>query len=318
LIDVTLQSILAQSHHNLELIVVDDGSTDATAEAVGNIKDPRLQYFVIPHAGRPAVPRNYGIRLAKGLYIGFCDDDDLWTPYKLEKQVAVLEDRIDLFMVCTNVEYLPDHTIMKKMGKNETIGLEDLLFGSEIVNSSILMRRSVIGHIGYLDEDIRIKASEDYDYWCRLLAFQDRSVLLMKEAMVSYRRNTTDSISSLHIDSIDDLTARVSIIHNKFATKFPDLIRRATAEFEYKRSVDKNRYKLFAGEIRISDIWKNPLLSLPEKCRTTIIWGLFLCYKMSRNVTGSHWKDVEQNLAALFHLFGMNIKSYLVHFGKFY
>jgi teichuronic acid biosynthesis glycosyltransferase TuaG len=318
IIGLTLESILAQSHRNLELIVVDDGSTDATGEVLAKINDSRLQYMVIPHAGRPSVPRNYGMRLSKGSYIAFCDDDDMWLPKKLEKQLSVLEGREDLLMACTNVTFLPDRAVMKKVGKDETRSFEYLLFNSDIVNSSVVMKRSVVDSIGYLDEDVRLKASEDYDYWCRLLAFRDLSVLFMAEPLVYYRRNVVDSISSFTVNNIDDLYARMASILGKFALQYPDVIKRASAYYEHRRLIDKNRYKLLAREIFLRDIWKNNVLSAPEKCRTTVIWSLFMCYKISRSVAGSYWKTVEKCLVKMFCMMGVNIKPYLFHFNKFY
>jgi glycosyltransferase involved in cell wall biosynthesis len=317
IIGPTVQSILAQSCRDFELIVVDDGSTDSTEEAVRSINDPRLRSYVIPHAGRPAVPRNYGMRLAKGSYIAFCDDDDLWLPNKLEKQLSVLECRQDLLMACTNVTFLPDRAIMKKAGKDETRSFEYLLFNSDIVNSSVVMRRSVIDNIGFLDEDVRLKASEDYDYWCRLLAFRDRSVLFMAEPLVYYRRNVVDSISSFTVNNIDNLYARMAIILGKFELQYPNVIKRASAHYEHRRLIDRSRYKLLAREIFLWEIWKNSLLSAPEKCRTTVIWSLFMCYKIGRSVSGTHWGSVEKYLVKMFYLAGVNIKPYLFHFGKF-
>ena len=318
LIESTLQSILGQSYFNLELIVIDDGSTDTTHEVVGKIKDPRMVYSVISHAGRPAVPRNVGMRAAKGDYIAFCDDDDLWMPQKLERQAAVLDAHKDLFMTCTNAEFLPDHSIMKKIGKNEIIRFENFIFNSDIVNSSVIIKRCVMDHIGYFDEDMRLKATEDYDYWCRLLAFQDRSVLFLKDVLVYYRMNSGNSISSLNINGIDDLYTRATIVHKKFAIKYPDLIKRVSMSFEHKRFVDRNNYKLFAGELHLKDIWKNTLLSISEKCRATIICNLFRVYKMCKIASGSKWKNVENILSKFFILAGINIRPYLLHFKKFY
>ncbi len=318
LIGATLDSILSQSHSNLELIVVDDGSTDRTAEALARIKDPRLHYSAIPHAGRPAVPRNCGMLLAKGDYIAFCDDDDSWVKDKLEKQLAVLEGRQDLLMTCTNVTYLPDRAVMKKTARNETIHLESLLSQSYIVNSSVVMRHSVIDVIGYLDEDMRLKASEDYDYWCRLLASRDRSALFIAEPLVYYRRNIVDSISSFDAGNIDEWYARIAIVHRKLAATHPDLVKRASAHHEQRHIIDRTRYQLLARKIVVFDIWKSALLSIPEKCRTTIIWGFFVCYKTCRGISGSHWESNEKYLAKMFSLAGINIKPYLFHFSKFY
>ena len=82
-LDLTLKSILAQTHGNLEVLVVADGDDGETKEIVENQKDPRARYLYVNHAGFPAVPRNKGLRQAKGDLLAFCDDDDLWYPTKL-------------------------------------------------------------------------------------------------------------------------------------------------------------------------------------------------------------------------------------------
>ena len=87
LISETIESILSQTFRNFELIVVDDGSTDNTEEVVRSYNDERVHYIKTDNWGGPAKPRNIGIKKAKGEYIAFCDDDDLWLPNKLEVQL---------------------------------------------------------------------------------------------------------------------------------------------------------------------------------------------------------------------------------------
>ena len=85
-----LQSVLDQTHSNLELLVVDDGSPDDSADVVESMGDPRITVFRQDNRG-PCRARNSAIARAKGDYIGFIDHDDHWAPDKLEKQVAHLE-----------------------------------------------------------------------------------------------------------------------------------------------------------------------------------------------------------------------------------
>ncbi|HZP12811.1 MAG TPA: glycosyltransferase family 2 protein [Nevskiaceae bacterium] len=91
LLSAAIESVLAQSYEKLELIVVDDASTDHTPDVVHGFKDPRLQYLRMPQNRRAAAARNAGIAKAKGSLIAFNDDDDLWLVQKLEKQVAQLQ-----------------------------------------------------------------------------------------------------------------------------------------------------------------------------------------------------------------------------------
>ena len=84
-----IDSALAQTHERLEVIVVDDGSTDDTAERVGRRRDPRLRYVRREHAGVSSA-RNAGIAAATGDLVSFLDSDDLWKPEKIETEVAAL------------------------------------------------------------------------------------------------------------------------------------------------------------------------------------------------------------------------------------
>jgi len=84
-----IESALAQTHPPLEVIVVDDGSTDDTAERVGRLRDARVRYLRRPHAGVSAA-RNAGIAAATGDLVAFLDSDDLWKPDKVEAEIAAL------------------------------------------------------------------------------------------------------------------------------------------------------------------------------------------------------------------------------------
>src|SRR5260370_6154365 len=84
-----IESALAQTHERLEVIVVDDGSTDDTAERVGRRRDPRLRYVRREHAGVSSA-RNAGIGAPTGDLVSFLDSDDLWKPENIETEIAAL------------------------------------------------------------------------------------------------------------------------------------------------------------------------------------------------------------------------------------
>lgn len=87
----SINSVLAQTYTNWELLIVDDCSADNTAEVVASFKDPRIHYQRNERNSGAAVTRNTAIKLAKGRYIAFLDSDDLWLPEKLERQIAFME-----------------------------------------------------------------------------------------------------------------------------------------------------------------------------------------------------------------------------------
>lgn len=87
----SINSVLAQTYTNWELLIVDDCSADNTAEVVASFKDPRIHYQRNERNSGAAVTRNTALRLVKGKYIAFLDSDDLWLPEKLERQIAFME-----------------------------------------------------------------------------------------------------------------------------------------------------------------------------------------------------------------------------------
>lgn len=87
----SIRSVLAQSYANWELIIVDDCSTDKTAEIVASFNDERIRFMCNEQNMGAAMTRNRALREAKGRYIAFLDADDLWAPEKLEKQIAFME-----------------------------------------------------------------------------------------------------------------------------------------------------------------------------------------------------------------------------------
>src|SRR5438105_2841101 len=74
----SIYSVLNQTYKELELLIIDDGSTDNTAELIADIHDPRIRYYKLPHCGRTAILKNFAIRQSKGEFIAFNDSDDTW------------------------------------------------------------------------------------------------------------------------------------------------------------------------------------------------------------------------------------------------
>src|SRR5215813_2432040 len=103
-IENTINSALSQTYDHLELIVIDDGSSDGTEELILSKygADPRVRYVFQPNGG-VSNARNHGIRLARGGFIALLDSDDLWEPWKLELQVAVMNHLPHVGMVWTDM-----------------------------------------------------------------------------------------------------------------------------------------------------------------------------------------------------------------------
>ena len=104
-IERTLQSALAQSYPNFELLVIDDGSEDATLEVVSRFHDPRLQVFACEHQGL-AASRNRGLARASGDYCALLDADDLWTVDKLASQLKALQQHPEAALAYSWTNYI--------------------------------------------------------------------------------------------------------------------------------------------------------------------------------------------------------------------
>ena len=88
----TIESVLAQTYRNWEMIIVDDCSTDDTSEVVGRYSDSRIRYHCLDRNSGASVARNTALKMARGRWIAFLDSDDLWLPDKLERQIKFMEE----------------------------------------------------------------------------------------------------------------------------------------------------------------------------------------------------------------------------------
>ena len=175
-----LESLRAQTHSNWECFVVDDGSTDDTAETVARAaaKDARISY-VRQANQRQAVARNTGLSKARGRYVQFLDADDLVEPHKFERQVEFLEERTDVDIVYGGVRFFhterPDERLYAMFGENEPWMPEVSGAGKAVVLSLVehnimvvnspLLRRAVVEDVGPFDP--KLPPVEDWDYWIR-------------------------------------------------------------------------------------------------------------------------------------------------------
>lgn len=169
-----IESVFSQNYRNIELIVIDDGSTDNTREVVEKIGDKRIVFMRTPTNRGVSSARNAGIRRAKGEYIAFQDSDDIWLPGKLAKQVEVLEGLTEdtAFVYCimsrTNTagvkHFVPDDSISRELRRGRLF--KKLLIRNYIGAPAVCIRRSVLENVGTFDT--QMPSLEDYDLLLRI------------------------------------------------------------------------------------------------------------------------------------------------------
>ena len=178
-VEATIRSVLAQTEAAFELIVVDDGSSDDTRERVSALADEDRRLVLIAQENRgTAGARNTGIERARGEYVSFLDNDDLWMPRYLESMGGALDAAPDAGFAYCNAWGLHDATlrILRRTAFDFRPGPapgathEDqvvALARANFVMSSSTVRRRALEEVGGFDETIR--GTDDYDLWFRLL-----------------------------------------------------------------------------------------------------------------------------------------------------
>ena len=161
-----ISSVVAQKHADWELVVVDDGSTDATLEIASGFADPRIQIIEGGRVGVLARLRNRGIRETVGEWVAILDADDRWLPEKLERQLSSAGDASVLHtdayrLVGNRRERVP---VRRPPGPL----FEALVENNFVYSSSVLIRRALLDEHGAFDEDPELWGSPDYELWLRL------------------------------------------------------------------------------------------------------------------------------------------------------
>ena len=201
-LDQTLASARGQSHRHLEIIVVDDGSTDDTAAvaAAQVAEDPRVSVISQANAG-VAAARNAGVAAAEGEFVALLDADDLWAPRKIEQQLAVFA-RSDarVALVYTWFALLDGQSRIIKLGpeiRHEGDVLDPLAYYNFIGNgSSPLIRRTAIEDVGGFDATLRARGGQGCEDWKLYFEIAERHhFALVPEALTGYR-HTHNNMSS--------------------------------------------------------------------------------------------------------------------------
>lgn len=238
-IAATLRSACQQTYRDIEIIVVDDGSTDRTVDLVNQIGDPRIRLLRQENAG-VAAARNLAVKQATGSLIAPLDSDDLWHPDKLSRQIKRLIDAgTDTGVVYCWSTDIDENDIIFEHRLDLDLYAGDvyapLVLGNFIGNSSVpLIRKSLLEDIGGWDASLRARKAQGCEDWLLYLTLAERCKFALEPAfLVGYRRVAGAMSSDVPqmLRSSDIILDQVSERHPEIPRKFIRWSRAAFAHY---------------------------------------------------------------------------------------
>jgi glycosyltransferase involved in cell wall biosynthesis len=195
-----IESVLAQTFRNVEVLVVDDGSTDETEQVVAPYLD-RVRYIRRENGGESAA-RNTAIAEAHGELLAFCDSDDRWYPDRLERQMPAIRRRPRVGLVHGQVELIDEagnrlpeqnaaHRAIFSEAHRRPVSYAGYAWNCRCLSSATLFRRSVFDDIG--GYDLALPAAADYDVYLRLVLAGYEVVFIDGAPLVEYRLHSEQS-----------------------------------------------------------------------------------------------------------------------------
>jgi glycosyltransferase involved in cell wall biosynthesis len=246
----TIDSILAQSFKDYEIILVNDGSPDTTElERALEPYGERVRYLKQENRGAAAA-RNAGLRVARGTYIAFLDADDYWMENYLEEQMVLIRQADHFDLVYADALLFGDselhgRTYMEIAPSHGEVTFEKLVRDEcNVITSGVLARRQVLLDVGLFDEELR--RAQDYDLWLRL-AKSGARLGYQRKVLLRYRIHS-DSLSG---DAIRQIERHLTVL-NKTARRL-DLTSREKRAVEGAIARLEAHLKLERGKLRLAD-----------------------------------------------------------------
>jgi len=254
-----IESVLDQTYQNVELIVVDDGSTDNTKEILEPfIKSGKIKYFYQPNRG-PATARNLGIKNSKGEFIALLDSDDEWLPEKLEKQIGLFQNSKDekLGFVGCNIIFINEitnKTIEYKIPRYKNFFrflLSEFMWPPQL--STIITKKQIIEEVGLFDE--KVWFGEDLDMWIRIAKKYNFDFVLDCLTKIHLHPTSLSFTTKPYkiTKSYDYITQKYKQDYQRFPKIYSTRLRLLGSLYYRAGDVEKGR-KLFLESIKVNSL----------------------------------------------------------------
>ena len=191
-----IDSILEQTYENIELIIIDDGSSDNSINLINNYNSSKIRFYQNEKNLGVSATRNKAIDLSKGKYVALMDSDDISPPDRIKKQIDFLESNFDYALVAGHYESFTKYPFYtkRKLRKHCIIDEKikvDLNFIGSIAAGTVVVQKEILDQ-NNLRFDSKLKIAEDFDFWRRISKYA--KVTSINELLVYYRKHPTNSI----------------------------------------------------------------------------------------------------------------------------
>ena len=276
-ISKALKSVIDQTYKNWEAIIIDNESVDETYKLINNFNDSRIKYFKIFNDGVIAKSRNLGIKEAKGDWVAFLDSDDWWTKDKLEVCFSKITKDVDFIYHAHEYVNKSKSFFKKKIIKGRQLKkpiLNDLLIGtitkgSQISNSSVIVRKNILIKIGGLNENKILVGSDDYDTWLRIAQITDQFLYINKKLSFYLVHNANTSSKDMSIPQRLAVRNFMHLFNNQQKLNLEIKLRYISGSYNYLNNNHKKAKK------DLMFVIKNGLLHLKLRSLLKLILMVF-------------------------------------------
>jgi glycosyltransferase involved in cell wall biosynthesis len=258
-----LLSVVNQTYSNVEVLVINNFSTDETEAVVSSFANPKITLHNFHNHGIIAASRNVGIKQATGKFVAFLDSDDIWYPEKLADCVADLASGSDV--VCHGELWVTNNHSSRKVmyGPEKNATYSKLLHrGNCISTSTVVAQKTILNQIGGFSEREDFVTAEDYDCWMRIAAVTERIIFIPK-VLGEYHRHDGNASNAV----TKNYAAEIAVIASHFNRKHPTILRavrwrhrRARAAYAAARGLQRNRSYIASFNMYLKAIFTSPFV----------------------------------------------------------